>query len=65
MRREANQEIAGAYQIDKAHNYLRKAQQILKELNLINSKIDGSFFALMDFCQDQIQTIKTEISLYE
>ncbi len=39
------------YKLSRAKRYLKRAKQILIELDLMNSKVDSDFFALDSYCQ--------------
>jgi hypothetical protein len=54
----ADKGLIAAYRLTKALNHLKKAQYLLEDLNLINQKVDGDFFSLLDFCTAKITELK-------
>jgi hypothetical protein len=38
------------YKLARAKRYIRRAKQILKDIELMNSKVESDFFALETYC---------------
>lgn len=51
---KSNFENSKEYKLVKAYVYLKKARALLKDLQILNYKTDGSFIALMNFCGETI-----------
>lgn len=47
-----------AYKLARAKRYIKRAKQILRDLELMNSKVDSDFFALESYCQYHEMKIK-------
>lgn len=41
-----------AYKLARAKRYLRRAKQTLRELNMVNEKVDSDFFAIESYCRN-------------
>lgn len=48
------------YKLSQVIHYLRKAERILENLQLLNHKIESDFYAVRQFCNDEIKCLKSK-----
>ena len=53
-------DIHVSYKLSRARSHVQKAKKLLSEIELLNSKVEGDFYAIDNFCKTHEMNLKRE-----